>query len=270
MDGFTNSEKAIAQFILDNPSKFQNLTSEELANKTYTSRATVIRLCKKLSTSGYREFQRMIISDLNEMYKIKSMISEEPVDETSTYKDIINIVPSIYELAITNTKMILNHLAMNRVLNKLKYSRKISIYGIGISYTIAETAAFKFMSLGIQCSAFNGLNEHYVQTSKSKKEEVAIVISLTGSNPNILRIAEYMKKNGIFVIGIIGSEYNEIANFCDEILEVYSKKQILSLEVINGLTAANYIFDILFVSLLVQDYQHNVDAAIEVLKYKDY
>lgn len=29
---------------------------------------------------------------------------------------------------------------------------------------------------------------------KSKKEEVAIVISLTGSNPNILRIAEYMKK----------------------------------------------------------------------------
>lgn len=99
---------------------------------------------------------------------------------------------------------------------------------------------------------------------------MAIVISLTGSNPNILRIAEYMKKNGIFVIGIIGSEYNEIANFCDEILEVYSKKQILSLEVINGLTAANYIFDILFVSLLVQDYQHNVDAAIEVLKYKDY
>lgn len=69
MDGFTNSEKAIAQFILDNPSKFQNLTSEELANKTYTSRATVIRLCKKLSTSGYREFQRMIISDLNEIKK---------------------------------------------------------------------------------------------------------------------------------------------------------------------------------------------------------
>lgn len=270
MKDFTNSEKLIAQYILENPSELQSLSAEDLGKRTFTSRATIVRFYKKLSLASYRDFQRNVEADLNEAYRIKSLISEEPVDETSTYKDILNIVPSIYELSVTNTKMIMDHPAMNRVLNKLKYSEKISIYGLGVSFTIAETTAFKLMTLGYEAAAYNGLNEHYVKAKREHKKDVAILISLTGNNATIEKIAKYMKENGIFVVGIFGSEYGEIKEYCDEILEIYSKKQILSLEIINALSAANYIIDVLFVSLLVQDYQQNVTASIDVLNAKDY
>lgn len=35
----------------------------------------------------------------------------------------------------------------------------MSLYGTGITYTLALQSAFKFQSLGIDCHAYNGLNE---------------------------------------------------------------------------------------------------------------
>jgi DNA-binding MurR/RpiR family transcriptional regulator len=53
----TAQEKHIVDFILNNPEVVFQSTAYELAQQTYTSASTIVRLCKKLGTKGYPDFQ---------------------------------------------------------------------------------------------------------------------------------------------------------------------------------------------------------------------
>ena len=59
---FTENEKAIADYILDHLDDFQNLTSEALAKDTLTSKSSVVRLCKKMGTTGYQELKKLVFA----------------------------------------------------------------------------------------------------------------------------------------------------------------------------------------------------------------
>ena len=65
----TYSEQEVVQFILDNKDLLKDLTINELATATYTSNATIIRLCKKLGLSGYTEFRLALIKDIEKRRK---------------------------------------------------------------------------------------------------------------------------------------------------------------------------------------------------------
>ena len=84
----------------------------------------------------------------------------------------------------------------------------------------------------------------------------------------MIKIAKYLKKAGIYVIAI-GGKKGELQNYCDIYLNVYSSQDILSLEVITSITATKYVLDVIFVSLLVKDYQSNVTTALKVIDFEN-
>lgn len=63
---FTNSERQIADYILKNPTKIQNLTATELGSNSYTNKATVLRLCQKLDLSGYSDLRMTLTKEISE------------------------------------------------------------------------------------------------------------------------------------------------------------------------------------------------------------
>ncbi|MDE6950246.1 MAG: MurR/RpiR family transcriptional regulator, partial [Lachnospiraceae bacterium] len=61
---FTNHEKDVARYILDHPDKAPGMSSAELAEASFTSKATVVRLCKKLGLTGYQEFRLKLVEEI--------------------------------------------------------------------------------------------------------------------------------------------------------------------------------------------------------------
>ncbi|MDM8101662.1 MurR/RpiR family transcriptional regulator [Oceanobacillus oncorhynchi] len=265
MKDFTTQEKAIAKYILENPFLIKELSTKELATAAYASQATVVRLCKKLGAKGYNDFKLKFITEYLESERVKELLKNEPITKESTYNDIVDVIPKMYDRAITNTKLMLNSKVMNRVSNRLKRAKKMDIYGQGISYTIAKQASFKFSSIGINCMAHDGMNEHYIAASEDRSHMVAILISITGKNPLILEIAKYLKSKGIYVVGISGAATSELEEYCDELIQIDNKKLILSMEVISAVIAIQYVLDIFFSMLLANDYEKNIQASLDIL-----
>lgn len=54
---FSHSEKEIGRYILNHGEEVLNMSVKELAKKTYTSPATIVRLCKKIGLKGYNDFK---------------------------------------------------------------------------------------------------------------------------------------------------------------------------------------------------------------------
>lgn len=268
-ENFTNSEILIADYILQNPFDIIDLTAKELGEKTFTSKASIFRFCKKLGESSYDDFKRKIGFEMNEKSRLRALLAQEPVNKSSSLKDITNIIPSVYDTAISNTKMMLDYSVLKKVIQRLKDAEKVDIYCGGISATCASSAVFKLLSIGKDCSVHTGINEHYVMAIRNKKT-VAIILSFTGRNPAMIRAAKYLKKAGIYLLGIGGGESSDLKQLCDEYIEVFQKTLIMSLEVLTPFISMTYVFDVLFAALLVTDFDKNLKDSIDVIKYQDY
>ena len=49
---FTASELQITEYVISHGMQIMDLTAEQLAEKTYTSKASVIRFCRRIGSAG--------------------------------------------------------------------------------------------------------------------------------------------------------------------------------------------------------------------------
>lgn len=264
-EGFTHQEQAVAEYILKHMEDIQGMSSEELARASYASKATVIRLCKKLGVAGYPELKYQLVSEMVQNIRVNQLLSKEPITERSTYQDILMTLPKLYDKAITDTRLCMDKNVVTRVFNRIKMADRIDIYGSGISYILAQSAAFKFATLGLECSAYESVNAHYLSAAK-KQKSVSFVITFTGANRSMIDVARYLKMTtDTCVVGIIGRHNEEMKKWCDEVVEIPSRDSLLSLKVVTSFTATTYVLDIFFSMYLALHYEEHVQSSLEMV-----
>lgn len=265
MQGFTHQEQAVAEYILGHMEDIQGMSSEELARASYTSKATVVRLCKKLGTAGYQELKFQLVSEMVQNIRVNQLLNKEPITEKSSYQDILNTLPKLYDKAITDTRLCMDKNVVIRIFNRIKTANRIDIYGSGISYILAQSAAFKFATLGMECNAYESVNAHYLSAAK-KQKSVSFIITFTGANRSMIDVARYLQTTtDTYVVGILGRHNEEIRKWCDEVVEIPSRDSLLSLKVITSFTATTYVLDVFFSLYLALHYEEHVQSALEMV-----
>ena len=265
---FTNNEKETARYILENLDKVPGMSSAELARAAFTSKAAVVRLSQKLGLTGYQEFRLKLVEEINQKNRLSQMLEGEPIHGKSTYTDI-NTLPVLYDKAVTNTRLSLDKNSMNRINTVLQSAECIDIYGAGISYILAQSAAFKFATLGVECSAYESINGHYLAARKNKKT-IAFLVSFTGANRTMIRAARYLREaTNNYVAGIVGPHNEVIRKWCDEVVEISNRDSLLSLDVITSFSAATYVMDIFFALLLSRRYGEHAKSSLEMLLHNN-
>ena len=268
MKNFTNHERDVAEYILGHMDQIPDISAGELARASLTSKATVVRLSKKLGLSGYQELKLRLVAEMNQSERISQLISKEPITGNSSYSDIILTLPGLYDKAITNTRLTLDKNTMMRIGRFLQGAECIDIYGTGISYVLAQAAAFKFATLGLECSAYESINGHYLAARKHKRT-VAFLISFTGANRTVERMGEYlMTATNNHIVGILGPHSQVTGKWCHEVVEIPNRDSVLSLDVITSFLAGNYVFDIFFSMLLAGCQEEHVKSSLEMQKHE--
>ncbi|UUX33249.1 MurR/RpiR family transcriptional regulator [Fundicoccus culcitae] len=263
---FTTSEQLIADYILKNPTAVQSMTAEELGKKSFTSKATVLRFCNKLDLKGFNDLRHHLIKEIYEKNRLIELIEDEPIHDQSTLEEIITVLPSLYDRAIGESKLRWDDKALKQAIKLLKEAEFIDIYGSGITYSCATAAAFKFQSIGLNADAHHGLNEHAIKYRKGKRNSVAILLSFTGGNVTMSEVGQYLKDNGIMLIGVGGLNSPRLQSICHQYIAVEDRDYIFNIESIGSYISITYVMDILYLSLLSEDYQKNLEAALEVHK----
>ncbi len=266
---FTSHEKEIARYILEHMDIVSGMSSKDLANASFTSKATVVRLCQKLGLAGYQEFKLKLVEEINQKNRLSQMLEGEPITDRSSYTDIIHALPILYDKAVTNTRLALDKNTMNRINGVLQRAECIDIYGTGISYILAQSAVFKFATLGMECSAYESINGHYLAARRNKKT-IAFLISFTGANRTVIQMAKYLREaTNNYVVGLMGPHNQMIRRWCHEIVEIPNRDSLLSLDVITSFSAVTYVLDIFFSLLLTKRYEEHAKSSLEMLAHTD-
>jgi DNA-binding MurR/RpiR family transcriptional regulator len=239
----------VAKCVLGDPGAVVSASITELAEKAGTSEPTVIRFCRRLGLGGYMELRLNLARDLPSAQSIF-----ENVGDADSPAEIAGKIINAHREALSNTLNKLDLDDLEAAVGALRAARRIEFYGLGGSAVVARDAHHKFFRLGIPCVAYDDPHMQVMSAALLGREDVAVVISHTGSTKDIIDSAKIARKAGAKVIGILGSENAPLSKVCDIALSVFSKEAALRLAPMTSRLVQLAVVDVLFVTVAMRDF----------------
>ncbi len=264
---FSSTEENIVQYILSNPAQIAEMTTRELAEKTYTSPAAIFRLCQKLGLKGYNEFKIKFTSEINRTLPCGSHIMRRPITDKDTTSDIVRKIAQLEIEAIEETKNEMDLHQLERVAALLDKAAVIDIYAYDQNYSLAQMAVYNFLQIQRMAVAHNSLNSQLSTALCADKSHVAFIISRSGINQRLIRTAKILKKRHVPTVLLSTSRQTELAGLCGEFLYVANTIDYLDLGGNIFSVGVRYYFDVLISMLLSHHFQEIEDFYTEFENY---
>ena len=238
------SEKRIAKYIIDNPNEIVKLPISELADRCQTSKPTVVRLCKTLGYSGYKELCMYLNADI--MLNEGSELSYKDINPNDDTAEIVAKVSENNIRAIKNTVDIMDYDALGRAVDLICKARRIDFYGVGNSGFVALDAQNKFLRINKLATAQIDPHLQILTASNLSRDDVAVFISYTGETRDLLETLDIVKSTGAATISITKLGKNSLASACDVNLFMVSDESFIRSGAMSSRIGQLCIIDILF------------------------
>ena len=243
LDHLTIQEKYLVDYILGNPDDILQKNINELAQLSYTSTATVSRLCKKLGFKGYKDFKYQYAAEYSHLLELKSDLEIEPFSSDSSIKDALNKIEILHRRSIEYTKSLLDKQTLERIYQLIQNCKYIEIYGTGINFALAQVYSLNF-------------------------EEVGIFLTHTGQNKEMLKMAEDISKSHARSIVICDHKKRDICKYCDETIVIMATRNTIELSNAVYISSLQYIFDVFASLKLISNYSYLEGTTKTVDKFK--
>lgn len=253
----SSAESEIIQYLLDHPERASKITIHSLAKETYTSPSTVIRLCRKLGLSGFREMHHAL---LYEFAIIQSDIGEKSKDITreDSLQDIVEKVTKKNVLSLDNTAKLVDLKILAACVEKINAASNIYLFGMGASLLVARDAYLKFLRIKKPVIFNEDWHLQMIQAKNTTKQDVVIAISYSGLTEEVIRCITVAKENQASVIAITRFEKNPLAKLADYNLSVAATEFIFRSGAMSSRIAQLNIIDILYTALVNQHYEESL------------
>ena len=259
---FSAVEQNIIKYILDNPKEIVNMSIRELANKTFTSSAAIFRLCQKCGLKGYTEFKIKFISEVNRTSDFENDELEKPIRDLhrpingkDDVKSVVRKMAFLQIEAIEETKNEINYKQLERVADMMNAAGQIVFFGFDLNYYISQSTVYHLVRTGKPAVVYETVNNQVAKAVMFKKEDVAILISRTGENKNLIRISQVLKRKGAKIILLSASRDTSLDKLCDEFIYIANVIDYLSMGGVIFSVGCRYILDVLFGILFSKNYK---------------
>jgi DNA-binding MurR/RpiR family transcriptional regulator len=206
MQSLTSNEEDLLQYIFSNKNKVIKMNINQLAQNTYVSTATILRLCKKLNLQGFNDLKFNIKSD---------SLSENSINTPTV--DLNNIISnSLTKLKSTLSNLNLDNL--NYIVDCLCSDKNIHIFGRGLTQMPLEYFYNLLLSLNRPCTFYIDPPLLYRNASRMTTNDILIIGSTGGSTVPIVKSAALSKANSATVVAITSNPDSELAKIADIVL----------------------------------------------------
>lgn len=197
------SEQKVATHVAGNLDNVIGLSVEELALRSGSSQAAVVRFCKKLGCKGYRDFSIQLVSEL-----ASSQRTDEPKGEYSDIRagdkarSVIHTVCRHNMQAIEDSLSLIEPELVELAAERLFSARRIDLYAMAASNLAAQDAQQKLMRINKHVSAFSDPHLQLSSAATLTPADTVLAMSWSGETQEVLRAVQLAKKNGAFIITV--------------------------------------------------------------------
>lgn len=243
----SRSEKKVADAILNAPQECVTVTLKALAQTAEVSEPTIVRFCRSLKLTGYREFRLRLAQDLaNQLH-----YQHSPIDASD---DATALAGKVFNGAISGLSRVRDQLSaevIDEVIAQLSTTRRIEIYGVGGAGIVVQDAHLKFDRIGLNAQSYIDTYLQRVAAGMLEPETCVLAISNSGRSRDLLENIKTAKQVGATIISITASG-SPLASLSDLHLAVDLDEERNSLEPIKARIAHMAVVDTIAIGLAVR------------------
>ena len=252
-DYFKKSEKNAADYIIEHTEEIIGLSIADLALKSGASQAAIMRMCKTLDFSGYREFMIALAGELAAQ-KPEEQTDYADISPGDSIESIIKNISANSKKAIDDSNLILDVHEVNRAVEALWQADGIALYGVGGSGIVALDAQQKFMRINKSCYFYEDSYRQMTSTVNLKASDVALLISWSGETKEVVNMAGLLKELPVKTISITKYGNNTLSQLCDIKLQLLAPEFSMRIGATSSRIAQLNMIDILYTALVSENY----------------
>ncbi len=263
-DKLSYSEKIFAEYILENREHAIYMSIAELSNVLKIAPSTIVAATKKLGFSGWREFKVTLATEMVSPFNIWIQ-DKVKVDETNMFSYVVSSnIQMLREMTDNIESSLLENVA------EILYSaQKLSIFGVGTSNILAHEAFDSLFRLGLPCSVYDNWHHQLLAASKLGKNEIALFVSQSGVNKDVITLAEQARQSGCIMIGICNFSGTPFGRYMDYLLsplkeasQIHDNHFTLRIPILCIIEALFYIIS----KKMGKEFSGEIDKSYQVVK----
>jgi DNA-binding MurR/RpiR family transcriptional regulator len=221
--GFSNSQRQIADCLIANMNEAALWGVEELAEKSRTCVATVVRFAKKLDYSGYLEMRKALVSAAKRQYGADEQLLQAPVQASATLLEVVRRDVRNMDALVKAVDEDL----LQRVVRQLQSSRHRLAVGDGVSALMARQFAYLLMNIGMLVVEGNPA-DFATQVGLLDPKDLLIAISINPYAQETLDAASYARKRGIPILAFTDHLNSPLAKAATLVLPIPGENLLFS------------------------------------------
>lgn len=238
----SKQEKKVADYVIGNIDNISIMSLTEITKKIGVSEATIVRFVRKVGYKGFIDFKLEVAKE----YAIEK-------EEKETKENYIEKIEDNIISTIKSTKKILNKEKVEEAIELILNSKEMFIYGLGASGVAAVEMQNRFLRFGKLSHSINDGHFQVMYSSVIKKEDLLIVISLSGETSELIYSLKLAKKRGVKIIAITNYIMSPIAKEADVVLLTSARETPLDGGSLISKISQLYIIDILATGYAVRN-----------------
>lgn len=174
---YSDARHAVGEFILREPNDIFRYTIGEIAERTYTSKATVVRFAKAMGYDGWKEFMKDYIAEFQYQKQHENTLDYNfPFQEDDDLDTILDNIERVQEETLRETRDLIDNDVLNQAADRIIRGRNIVIFSRSPNRYYAGVFARKLCSIGCLARAEES-GETGLIAAALGPEDCAIIIS---------------------------------------------------------------------------------------------
>lgn len=268
---YKDARAVVGAFMLEQRTNLQNFSMQQIADATYTSRSTLVRIAKKLGYSGWNELVRKYVDECYYYENHFAHISPNyPFGKGDSPSAIASKVGNVMVESILDTMDMLDANELSRAAALLARSDRIAMLCISPNSILAKLFQRKMMQIGTYIEIFQQ-SEQFFHAQSLGERDCVIMISYSGNNPNRapMRCLPCLKEHKVPIIAITSAGDNLLRNQADYVLTMSSREKLYSkIATFATEDAISFLLNALYSCYFALDYdknlQYKVNASREI------
>ena len=262
---YQDSRREVAEFILKERSRLGELSMQEIAEKTFTSKPTLVRFAKTLGFAGWREFMKEYAEE--ERYQVSHYTDIDPnlpFDQNDSTRDIVRKVGDLQVESILDTADLLDASPLDLAVDRIVDADRIVFFGMSPNNYLADIFRRKMQSIGRFVTVAK-LSECGMTARSLTPRDCAVLISYSGNNEDRvpMKYVKALKERGVPLIAVTSGGDNYLRSQIDCVLTMSSREKLYS-KIAGFSTEISIlcILNVLFSCCFARDYKKNLEYKI--------
>jgi DNA-binding MurR/RpiR family transcriptional regulator len=241
------ADARVARVFLEDPSGVVYQTVTEVAARAETSASTVVRACQELGFRGFHDLKLALAHDLG-----AGTVAGRDIGEGDAPGDVLRKVLASDAEAIRGSLSTIDEAAFARAVDAVDRARAILFVGVGTSAPLAQDAAYRFLTIGIDARAPADVHVQHVGARLLRPDDVCFAISHTGSTRETVEEAAAAREAGATAIALSSFFRSPLAEVADILLVAGGSEHSFRIEAMASRIGHLSVLDALFVAVAMR------------------